>query len=598
MAESIEIMDGLHFLRPLWLFGVALAPLLAWLLWRQMVLHDPWRRVCDRALLRSLSENETTRRRARRFVFAGLLGALCALALAGPSWDSVEVPLMRSTSARVVALDLSRSMNARDVSPSRIAVARSKAATILERSASGETGLVVFAGDGFVIAPLTSDADTLIGILPAFEPDVIPAQGSRPDRGLLEAAWLLRSAGNARGEAVLITDGAKGRLVVEVAADLHRHGLRVSVLAVGSEGGARVPLDGGGYLRNFDGTVVVASTPVSLLRDVAAAGGGRFAMATTDDADIEHLLGDRDPLSDAGNLEATERRTVVWLDRGSWLVLALLPLVAVCFRRGWMLLIVVSVSGLIFPIASGPVRAEEASSARPGSPSVSTPLDEREIRSWDDPDWRWQGVGFYRSGQYIEAASLFALGDSADDHYNRGNALAKAGFLRAAMAAYGEAITRHEHHLDARFNRVSVQSLLEDRGSEATRRRELRGDVETSGAAQASDQSAASTSRDGRAVRESVSLLEPGGNKEDDGETQDDPDRPRGKREILRVVEVAADEGEAQGQAAARLSPAELEDLEATLEHVIKDRLGLWRRKLELQWRDRTRKLPEQSSAW
>ena len=96
---------------------------------------------------------------------------LGAIALAGPSWTRVEQPVFRSERATVVVLDLSRSMDASDIKPSRLARARFKIADLLERNRDGLTGLVVYAGDAFVVAPLTDDS---VAVTMCFSCTVVP----------------------------------------------------------------------------------------------------------------------------------------------------------------------------------------------------------------------------------------------------------------------------------------------------------------------------------------------------------------------------------------------------------------------------------------
>ncbi|MDH3769959.1 MAG: VWA domain-containing protein, partial [Nitrospirota bacterium] len=346
-------------------------------------------------------------------------------------------------------------MDARDVQPSRLEVAREKASKILAQTGEQQAGLVVFAGDGFEIAPLTTDAQSLIGLLPAFDTSVVPVQGSRPDLALERAQALLRRGAPSGGEIVLITDGAKGRRAVDVAARLRAKGVRVSVLAVGTAKGGRIPLAGGANLRGLDGEWVVAETPLDLLADVANAGGGRFAAATADDSDLAKLLL-ADPVSDASSgLVATGRHARMWQDRGPWLVLPLLAALALGFRRGWIFSL--AIFSLSLPMASLEAsQSARSASSNEASSGVARLGTERRM------EWRWLAVEMYRAGRYRDAAALFGNGDRADDHYNRGNALALGGLLRAAVAAYREALVRDSEHEDAHYNLAVVRSLLEE----------------------------------------------------------------------------------------------------------------------------------------
>ena len=130
---------------------------------------------------------------------------------------------------------------ATDYQPSRLTRARFKAVDILRRSGDRPVGLVVFAADGFIITPLTEDANTIISLLPAVDTDIMPAQGSRPDRGLEAVTRMLERGGARRGEVILITDGVKGQRTKTQAAKLRAAGFRVSVLAAGTPEGGPIP---------------------------------------------------------------------------------------------------------------------------------------------------------------------------------------------------------------------------------------------------------------------------------------------------------------------------------------------------------------------
>ena len=201
-------MNELHFLRPAWL--LALLPLgwLAWQSWHQKLASPGWRAVCDAHLLPHLLVGEA--RQARRWP-AGLIGAaglLAVIALAGPTWKQLPQPVFRSQNAMVIVLDLSRSMNATDVKPSRLIRARLKLRDLLARHREGQTALVVYAGDAFTVSPVTDDTATIDALVPVLRTSLMPAPGSNTESALRRARDLLAQAGAVRGEIILITDGA------------------------------------------------------------------------------------------------------------------------------------------------------------------------------------------------------------------------------------------------------------------------------------------------------------------------------------------------------------------------------------------------------
>jgi len=453
--------ESFHFLHPQWFWLLLPLPVLLWL-WRDPGRAGPaWERVCDRALLPFLlvQPGGRTSRLPRWLLAAGWL--LGVLALADPVWEQQPQPVFRSQEARVVVLDLSLSMLAADLAPSRLERARYKVADILRQSREGQTGLVVFAGDAFAVAPLTSDTDTILALLPPLEPALMPVQGSRVDLGLQQAAQLLQQAGLGRGEVLLVTDGFTGREALDAAGQLKAAGYRVSVLGVGTAEGAPLPDGRGGYVRDAQGTIVVPALEASDLRELAAAGGGRYVAIRTDTADIDQLLLDGAPHPGAA-VENTGLQTDVWQSRGPWLVLLLLPLAALVFRRGWLLALVLLVGGgtLAPPPAMALgwddlwLRADQqaARALQDGAPEAAAQLAR-------DPLLR--GTAEYQAGAYQQAVDTFAETSGADAHYNQGNALAQLGRYEEAIAAYDRALAAQPGMEDAEHNKALLEQLLQ-----------------------------------------------------------------------------------------------------------------------------------------
>ena len=464
-------MSTFHLLRPWWMAALPFGLFMLWLLWRRLATSHSWRAVCDEHLLPHLLVGPRGTRGLLPLMLLGAGLTLAVVALSGPTWETLDRPVYRSKTARVVVLDLSHSMDAGDARPSRLARARFKVADVLRQSSDGQTGLVVFAGDAFVVSPLTDDAKTLLALLPALTTDVMPTQGSRSDLALEQALRLLQQGGAQSGDVLLVTDGVNDTRTTIAAAKLRLSGFPVSVLSVGSERGAPIPLPEGGFLKDRQGNIVVPKTGHARLAEIAAAGGGRFARLSADGRDLQVLLhtGLETPLNTA--TEETDRSALDWRDEGPWLVLFLLPVAAMAFRRGWLLGLAVLTVGSL----SEPVQAFEwqdlwersdqqaARAIRDGDPAAALGAE--------DP--RWRGSALYRTGVFDRAAKAFSLSDDATGHFNRGNALAREGKLAQALAAYGQALHLKPEHADAEFNRALVDELLKQQ--QTTERRDSSG---------------------------------------------------------------------------------------------------------------------------
>ncbi|TVQ86582.1 MAG: VWA domain-containing protein [Chromatiaceae bacterium] len=446
------MLNEFHFLHPAWL--LALAPLLALLWWRdrQAGAGSPWRQVIAAHLLAVLLEHGDRARRLPLLLAAA--GALLAvLALADPVWERLPVPALRSDAARVLVLDLSQSMLAADLGPDRLTHARYKLADILGRDPDGQVGLVVVAGAAFTVAPLTDDAATLLALLPALTPDIMPVQGSRIDLGLRQALDLLAQAGARQGEVVLLADEAGDARALDAARALRAAGHRLAVIGVGTPAGAPVP-----GVRRADGPVVLGLDDQALTA-LARAGGGAYSRLRADAGDLDAVLGR--PGSQAARPSTHPLLAERWRSRGPWLTLALLPVAALAFRRGWLtMLLLAPLAGLLLPTPALALgwddlwqrREQQAASALAAG-------DYRRAEALATAPAQ-RGSARYRLGDYAGAAAAFAAGDAAVDHYNRGNALARAGDLSAALDAYAAALARDPDLDDARHNQRLLQDLL------------------------------------------------------------------------------------------------------------------------------------------
>src|SRR5690606_26542419 len=209
MAEWLAPLADFHFLRPLWLLALVPLTALLWLAHRHRERGGPWRRVIAPALLPLLvGDGDGPTSRGRRLGAAMAAASLLAcVALAGPTWERIPLPANKQNSALVILFDLSPSMLAEDLKPNRLTRARLKTIDLLNRHREGSVALVAWAGDAHVVAPLTEDAGTLIALLPALEPDIMPEAGSNPELALEKGLVLAMNGGHLAGDILFVTDG-------------------------------------------------------------------------------------------------------------------------------------------------------------------------------------------------------------------------------------------------------------------------------------------------------------------------------------------------------------------------------------------------------
>ena len=201
------MIEQFHFLRPVWLLALAPLAVLLWYLVKGRRMSRSWQAVVDPALLPHLLTGQVQSRRLWPLLMMGLGGMLAIIALAGPVWEKLPQPVFKQQSALVIALDLSRSMDANDIKPSRLARARHKITDILAQRREGQTALIAYAAEAFAVTPLTDDDATIKAMLPGLTTDIMPTQGSSADRALEQAYTLFEHVGIRHGSLLLMSDG-------------------------------------------------------------------------------------------------------------------------------------------------------------------------------------------------------------------------------------------------------------------------------------------------------------------------------------------------------------------------------------------------------
>jgi Ca-activated chloride channel family protein len=282
----------------LWLalLAPAAALLAAWLWRRRLAADAAW---AARGLWDRLFAGYSRRRLAASVVLLAAAVLATGLALARPRWGAETREVERRGVDVVFVLDSSLSMAARDVAPSRLAVAKSLVRRLVRDMPGNRVALVQGEGDGLVMAPLTLDGALLDLLLDAVEPGSLPVPGTELAPSLTRALDLFAETRREHRVMVLLTDGEDHGGHLQAALDrLRREGVAVHAIGVGTPQGAPVPLpddprrrdaDAPGYKRDGDGQVVISRLGETVLEEIAAATGGVYVRATSAAADVEPI---------------------------------------------------------------------------------------------------------------------------------------------------------------------------------------------------------------------------------------------------------------------------------------------------------------------
>lgn len=458
------MLSDLHLLRPWWLLALLPVLLLAVLLYRYRHQQSPWHSLIAVHLQPVLLAGQQL---IKRQPFALPLTLLCwvitVLALAGPSWQKLPQPAFALKKATVLVLDLSMSMRATDMVPDRLAQQRFNALDFTDQLIEGELALLAFAGDAFVISPLTPDHNNIRLLIPDLKPEIMPVQGSNLLGAIEQAGKLLQQAGYPRGDVVVFTDGFDRQSYRDIQDRLNNWPHRLSVLAFGSAEGAPVQQENGELLKNAQGAVVIPKVPLTQLATLARSSGGIFNTATAgaDNLAMFLALPALSPLDQADSSKQIQGDQ--WYDNAIYLVWLLLPLVL--WQRKYSPLL--ALSGLMLvprPAAAVEWRDLWQTRQQQAVQDYSAGDFSSAQRKFTDP--LWQGNAAYRQGDFQSAEQAFRQATTTDSSnvsawHNLGNSLAQQQRYEEALKAYQQALQQKADYSPAQQNAELMQQLLQ-----------------------------------------------------------------------------------------------------------------------------------------
>jgi len=630
-------MHSFHFLRPTWFLALLPLAVVLGLLWQRRRAARSWEAVVDPRLLPHMLVDGGNQRGARGVAAIAICGVLAVTALAGPVWSKLQQPVFRREAALVVLLDLSRSMDATDLQPSRLQMAKFKLRDILARRKEGDTALVVYAADPFVVTPLTNDVDTIARQLSSLTTDLMPAQGSRASRAIAKAQALLQQSGAVRGDVLLISDGIDNDVpdaLHTAVKKLVAAGYRLSVLGVGTADGAPIPQADGGFFKDAAGAIVLPKLDEASLARLATEGHGIYRHLAAGDSDTHDLITAFDsawPSQQAQQVAGM--KSDQWREAGPWLLLPLLPMAALAFRRGYLLLLCAVVS-LPMPRSAYALGWHDLWQ-RPdqrGAQALAAQQPQQAAKLFQDPQWR--ATAHYRAGDYQAVLKDLEKQPGAAAAYNRGNALAHLGKYQQALNAYQEALKIDPDFKDATYNRDLVKKWLQppqSKNNSADKDQQQQGQQQQGNTqsgkpagrqqagdkgkqAQAQGQQAKSVQGKDQAAKAAQSRK--AGDKLDSAATQqqagkqstgqhngvtgkgahDTQQNPQGEQDRQTALN---DKPTTQAAGEARQSPNESEQATAQwLRRIPDDPGGLWRRKFQYQYKREYQSQQDEAKPW
>ena len=357
-----------RFEDPIYLWLLVLIPVLAlirFISYRNQ--KRKLRKFGDPKLLKELMPDVSCFRPSLKFWILLAALALLILMLARPQMGTKISQEKRIGIETIIALDISNSMLAEDIVPSRLDRSKMMVENLVDHFVNDKIGLIVFAGDAFVQLPITSDYVSAKMFLSSIDPSMMATQGTDIAAAINMGMNSFTQEEGIGKAIIVITDGEDHEGgALEAAEAAKKKGMRVYVLGVGSSKGSPIPIPGtGDYMKDNMGNTVMSALNEDMCKQVAAAGGGVYIHVENNSAAQQQLDNELDKLS------KKETSTTVYSDydeqfQAFGILALLLLIIEICildrrnplmkklslFKRKTLLLAVISLSSFLFPLST------------------------------------------------------------------------------------------------------------------------------------------------------------------------------------------------------------------------------------------------------
>ena len=422
-------------------------------------------------------------------VLTALPCALMTLAMLRPYAGSTDVTVPASNDDYMFVVDVSRSMFAKDVPPSRMELAKRKLKDLIDEFTQKGTphryGITLFAGYSYLLCPITDDTSVVKQFISEISPEMVTSLGSNLEAGMTTALARFTDANTQNARILLVSDGEDDQVSLSRVLDLIKaRKIRVDVLGIGTTTGTPIELEDGSFLRDSAGSVVHSKLGEDSLKAIAEAGSGVYVRATVDDRDILQLA--KASLSLKGGDNQGTRTIRTYDELGSWLALAalvVLLLVAAIPRAGALLrsvalLVILTNTASATPLTSSSTARAAYELYSEGKFKESVAAFSSALKETPNDSALRQGYAsaLFKSGSYREAQQIFnSLAsqstngrDYFENTYNEGNALLALKRYQDAIDAFTKALDVKPDDERALHNKAVAKALLEEEKNRPT----------------------------------------------------------------------------------------------------------------------------------
>lgn len=514
-------LNQFHFAYPTVLCILLVIPLI-WMLfllfYRGHNPHHKLEKFIDSHLLPYLLVNTSLKKKSpwKGLFFWSLVWLFLTLALAGPRWSFREMETFSKDQSLIILLDLSESMNATDVKPSRLARAKQKIEDLINLSEGVKIGLIAFAADPHMITPVTEDKETIRHLLPSLETSLMHVQGSKLAPALNMASAMLDAQPGTNKALLVISDGGfEDASAIATAKKLADKGFIIHAMGIGTLEGA--PLrDIQGVVIQKNGTPILSKLEKDRLSEISTRGKGRYLSGHYSNQDEMTILKELEKQAEA-QLEKGKKNKL-WDEHFYLFLLPLIPIMLWWFRRSTLLVSLLFFCTLSVSLEGTSFQEYFRNSEQQGEEAFNEENYEKAINTFQDP-YR-KGVSCYEARQYDQAEKCFRESCRPDvacnATYNLGNSLAQQEKYKDAIKAYENVLKQWPDHTKAKENLEIIKKKLQEQQQDQSQSNQ-------------SDQSENSDNSDNQENDKNSSNSEKNDekNQNSDGDSQNDQEPPQ-----------------------------------------------------------------------
>ncbi|PCD88424.1 vWA domain-containing protein [Vibrio mediterranei] len=437
------LIEQFHFLRPLGL--LLLIPLLSmvYLRWRNEAKRSEWMTRLPIHLRDALLVGRPNWFSQLPLKGLTLVGVIAIIIVAGPSWYRQASPFAEDTAPLVVVLDVSSSMSQSDVAPSRLFIAKQKVLQLLKLHNKGKVSLVVFSGSAHLVMPPTQDLALFEPLLNAIKPNVVPRDGKFAEYTLSPIHQVLSKA-KSSGTVLLVTDGLSNEAIIAYQDYFSSHNHQLLIWGIG-----------------HSDTDVVFPLEERKLASLANRVDGQSVMYSLNNKDVVELAS-----LIAKHAQFYGEESEPWYDSGYYLLVPLMLLYLLWFRRGWlvqwgMVIVMLLGSGYSPTTYADSIHWMDIwlTKDQQGQRLFAQQQYELAAKTFEEPYWR--ATAYYLSGDYISAQQYYMRVDTTASQLGAAASLAHQREYMAARQLYRDILDREPANVTATQNLELMERIIQ-----------------------------------------------------------------------------------------------------------------------------------------